>query len=101
MYRASTPTHRLGIPMSKNSLSDFLLTYADADTGEIILEFTMKDVRFEDEHYFIVTLTQEQTNKFSVGIAEVQMRVKGNNGRVIPSKVRYLDVHKVLNDEVL
>ena len=101
MYRASTPTHRFGIPMSRESIADFLLTYADANTGEIIVEFTMKNAKFDDEHYFTVTLTQEQTNKFSTGIAEVQLRVKGKNGRVVPSKVRYLDVHKVLNDEVL
>jgi transcriptional/translational regulatory protein YebC/TACO1 len=101
MYRASTPTHKFRIPISRTAISDFLLTYADGDTGEVLLEFRMEDAVFETENTFSVTLTQEQTNAFKEGIAVVQLRVKSTNGKVLPSNRKYIDVRTVLNDEVI
>ncbi len=101
MYRASTPTHRIKLPMSKETIEDFLLTYADADTKETVVEFTIDDAVFADDNTFTVTFTQEQTNLFKEGAIEIQMRVKSKNGKVIPSKAIYRGVKDVLNDEVL
>ena len=101
MYRASTPTFKIGLPYSKENVQEIVLTFKQMDEDVVILEKRLADVEWTTGTKFQFTLNQEETNLFKFGKARVQARVKTQNGKVIPSKMYYIDVNDVLNDEVL
>lgn len=102
MYRASTPTHKFTIPFKQSEIAKMLITYGQQDdTNDIVLEKTLEDAVFISEDTFFITLTQEETSMFTRGMAKLQIRVKTKNGSSVPSKIYYIDVFDVLNDEVM
>ena len=98
MYRASTPTHKLRIPIQPELIADLKLTYTQ--NGKVILEKEKADMTNEGQ-VWSVTLTQEETNLFSADYALAQVRYLGTDGRSFPSKTFRLYVGAVLNDEVM
>lgn len=98
MYRASTPTHRLLIPIDPATIVKLKLTYSQHD--RIILEKTEADMTNEG-YIWTVELTQEETNLFEGAYADVQVRYLDSNGKSFPSKMFRLYVGNVLNDEVM
>lgn len=101
MYRASTPTFKIGLPYKRDNVQEIVLTFKQVDDEVVILEKRLEDVEWITDTKFQFTLSQEDTNLFEVGKARVHARVKTQNGKVIPSKMYYIDVNEVLNDEVL
>lgn len=101
MYRASTPTFKIGLPYQRDNVQEIVLTFKQVDDEVVILEKRLEDVEWITDTKFQFTLSQEDTNLFEFGKARVQARVKTQNGKVIPSKMYYIDVNEVLNDEVL
>ena len=98
MYRASTPTHYFNIPFPAEDIRAIKLTYAQ--NGSKILSKTMDDLTQEDG-FWKITLTQEETNKFIDAWASAQLRVLLQDGRSIPSDVFRIRVWDVLDDEVM
>lgn len=98
MYRASTPTHRLLIPIDPTTIVKLKLTYSQHD--RIVLEKTQADMT-NDGYIWTVTLTQEETNLFEGDSADAQIRYLDSNGKSFPSKKFRLYVGDVLNDEVM
>lgn len=99
MIRATTPTHRLELHTDVNYIDKILITYKQ--NGNVVLEKTEEDVDKGDE-WVKVNLTQEETKLFADYMpAEVQVRIKTNEGKVIASKVIKVTVGEVLNDEVM
>lgn len=79
-----------------------LITYGQKDnTNDNVLEKTLDDAVFVSDDTFFITLTQEETSLFTRGEAKLQIRVKTKSGTVVPSKVYYIKVLDVLNDEVM
>lgn len=86
------------LPFEAASLKDILVTYAQ--NGDTVLEKTMADMTADGDTW-TVTLTQEETNLFKPGYADVQLRVFTADEKSIPSRVMKLWVGAVLNDEVM
>lgn len=101
MYRASTPTFKIGLQYARDNIEEVVITFKQMEDDTVILEKRLEDVEWITEQKFQFTLTQEETNMFNFGNARVQARVKTMNGKVIPSKMYYINVNDVLNDEVL
>lgn len=101
MYRASTPTFKIGLKYARDNIEEMVITFKQMDDDVVILEKRMADVEWLTETKFQFALTQDETNMFKFGNARVQARIKTMNGKVIPSKMYYINVKDVLNDEVL
>lgn len=101
MYRGSTPTIKLNIK-------------SDVDFNQIdALEFTLNsnsnmkvatknDVDIDVENKTIsLALTQEDTLSFNVGIIEIQLRVKFNNGNAWVSPIKKTTMERIIKGGVL
>lgn len=99
MYRATTPTHIFDIGTEASALSKILITYKQ--NGSVILEKD-KDAVECDGNLVKVKLTQEETNLFQCNKnADVQIRIKTEDGTVMASSVMNIYVNEILNEEVL
>ena len=97
MIRTTTPTHvfQLNEPLSFEAIQ---LTYKQE--GDIILVKTEDDCTI-DGNTISVTLTQEETKKFSAGIAYAQIKAIDNSGNVIATNPVAIHVQEVLNEVLL
>ena len=100
MYRASTPTHYFTLPdeIVTSDIDELIITYAQG--AETVLEKRKDDVTIEGKEISF-RLTQEEANKFAPGSADLQIRLKMQNGTVIASKIYMIKTEDVLNDEVM
>lgn len=99
MFRGSTPTHTFQLPMPASSLTKIRITYSQF--GRTVLEKREADVSSE-ENTIKVTLKQEETLKFKWNEdAKIQVKVLTNIGTVLLSRIFTVNVHDVLNTEVL
>ena len=107
MFRASTPTHTFIFPSEVNptNCTKIQITYAQP-TGKgrcpekIILVKNKPDTTISGQRVS-VDFTQEEMNKFSEGIAEIQIRAKNDFDKVMPTQILKVKVKKVLNQEIL
>ena len=100
MFRASTPTHYFTLPdeIVTSDIDELIITYAQGE--ETVLEKRKDDVTIEGKEISF-RLTQEEANKFAPGFADLQIRLKMQNGTVIASKIYRIKTEDVLNDEVM
>lgn len=100
MFRATTPTHYFILPeeISTGDINDLIITYTQAD--KTVLEKRKDDVSISQQQISF-QLTQAESNAFAPGFANLQMRVKMNNGTVIASQIYRISTDEVLNDEVM
>lgn len=99
MIRGTTPTHTFRLSIDTSTITEVRITYAQL--GKMVIEKTEKGVKM-GEKSISLTLTQEESLKFSAGIdVEVQLKVLTNVGTVLASPVISLNVDKILNTEVL
>lgn len=99
MFRASTPTHEFILPMELMEIVEDVRICYEQKNEEVLLK-TLEDCKVEG-NVLRITLTQEEANLFSHGPAQVQLRVKTKEGKVIPSDVSTVVVRDVLDDEVM
>lgn len=101
MKRATTPTHTFTLPFNYDGVVDkLLLSYAQS--GNIVLEKTEKQVKVKNEKEIVVRLTQEETNLFSEDApVKIQMRILTIGGDAMASDPFLIQIEEVLNDEVL
>ena len=101
MYKTTTPDFNLIIPYDAEQVAEFRITLQQK--GKTIIEFTetSEQVTLEDR-LISFELTQEQTSIFVTRYPiHLQLRIRLNTGRVIASNVVHIDVHKVLNSDIL
>lgn len=103
MYRATTPTHTFKLPIETNTCSEILVSYKQKD---VVLEKHYQDGTLPDGmtlsgKNIVIILTQDETNQFKEGTAQVQIRVLTNGGSAMASQVFKLFVFDVINEEVL
>lgn len=110
MIRATTPTHKFIFPniLPINTLDKIQITYSQIigrghdREDSIVLEKNLEDIDIDTENNTItVNFTQEETNKFREGFAEIQIRAKREDGQVIASQIIKAKVKKTLNKEIL
>lgn len=104
MYRATTPKHIFTLPIPTSSCKDILITYAQ--NNKIVIEKHKDDGAIPsgmvlDGDDVIITLTQEETNKFKEKTATAQIRVLTNGGKVCASKRFTISVKGVDDDQIL
>ena len=102
IYRSTTPTIILNIKNEDFDLSLINICHVtlESESGQTSLRKTAPEIDVENKKISI-TLTQEETAKFSTGIVNVQLKIKLNNGTVIPSKIVKIDMKKILEEEFL
>lgn len=99
IQQGSTPTHEFELPFPTNLVENIIITYEQNDT--VIVEKKGDEV-IRDEYSVKASLTQEETLKFEKDkIVKIQLKVKTNEGEVIPSEIIYRRVSEVLNKEIL
>lgn len=99
MIRATTPEHSFNLNTDASELSKIQITYTQ--DGVTKLTKTKSDLTI-DGTWVSLTLTQEETKLFKADDdIELQIRYKTESGKVMASKVVYISVERVLNDEVL
>lgn len=103
MYRATTETHTFVLPIQTSTCDEILLTYRQ---GGVILDKhyengVLPDGMFLYGNRVYQSLTQEETDMFSEGFVDAQIRVLTNEGEAHASQIFKIYINKVLNDVVL
>lgn len=99
MYRATTPTFTLNLPIDTSSISSFVVSFAQG--GVVKLEKNKEDCACS-ENVISITLTEEESKLFSHKLTgQVQIRAKLSDDSVIASNVLDFNVHRVFNEEDL
>lgn len=99
MIRGTTPKHTFTIPFDTSTITDVRITYGQEDT--VLFTKKMADCVLEGKT-ISVTLTQEETLKFDASkLAQIQLKVKTNNGDVLSTDILVVYVGKCLDTEVM
>ena len=103
MFRVTTPTHTFIMPVDTSDCAEILLTYKQGDLSmsKHYENGIVPDGMTLDENQVIQTLTQEETKRFKVGFANVQIRVLLNNGKSYASQIFKVGINEVLNGAIL
>ena len=96
MRRATTPIYKFTFPFDLNAIDDVLITFRQ---GSRKLSKSLADGTISGKVLGIV-LSEEETNTFSPGNAEVQARCV-KDGVVMASDVAALKIRPVLDDRIL
>ena len=105
MYRATTPLHTFVFDVNPTeTFKTILITYAQ--DNQIILEKGKEDLSVtasgESEYEASLRLTQEETKLFNnKSSVKVQVRALTYDDEAVASAKMTVQVHDVLNDEVL
>jgi hypothetical protein len=102
MYRSTTPTLILKI---KNENFDFETikechVTIESESKQTELLITNPTIDSENRR-IMITLTQEQTLKFNVGIIKVQLKIKLKSGAVIPSVIVKTTMKEILEEAIM
>jgi len=111
MFRATTPKQVFIFDLNPAMFARILITYAQGD--EIILEKNENDLTVEEEidnggsitgYKAWFRMTQEEANMFKARSTKkvyVQVRALTFSGEALASRIEQVNVHDVLNEEVL
>ena len=104
MIRGTTPTHifKTNADLSEG-VSELYITY---EQGTTVVEKTLSDCTIDTEDgvsSITVTLTQNETLSFADSgyVADVQIRVKFNDGTALASNILRVPISKILKDGVI
>ena len=97
MYQATTPTHTFNLPFDALSITKLILTYQQ--NHRTVITKTEQDVALIGKT-LSVTLTQEETKRFSKIPAFVQLRCRVGD-KVMASQILKINVHESLNREAI
>lgn len=103
MYRTTTPTHVLVLPIQTSTCDDILLTYKqnDIELDKHYENGILPEGMALEGNRVYQALTQEETNMFQGGWVNIQIRVLTNEGKSYASQVFRERVDKVLDDVIL
>ena len=102
MTRVTTPTHTFRLPEDVDSYGKVEITYVQSGVKiEKLYEGEEVDWASVSGRVIAVTLTQEETKRFTAGKSvDVHIRVKTSSGKVLPSKHFIIDIEQT-NSEVI
>lgn len=98
IIRATTPSFIFKLPFDTSTVKELLITFSQC--GRKILNKKDADVVFDEDKIKFV-LTQNETNLFNKGPAQIQCRVTKTNNGVYASSVIDCVVMEVLNDSIM
>lgn len=101
MIQYTTPTFTFDISLPTSAIADIEVTFKQANTGIEIQKELVRDNLTIIDGKLNVTLTQEETGKFSVGSCQVQMRILTSDGKVLASEIARVKVEPSLSSDVL
>lgn len=97
MLRGTTQTLTFTLP-EKIDMETLYISFAQND--DIVLEKELGDVLLDGTN-IILPLSQEDTLKFIVGTATIQIRLRDTNGNALASNPMYIQVEKIYKDGVI
>lgn len=100
--RTSTPDHEFELPFAYEELSEKLII-SYSQNGEVVLEFTEKDIGTSVEisgNIIIVSLSQEDTEKFEPGEVIGEIKTWTKNGKSLISEDIPMYVKQVRNERI-
>lgn len=97
MYRYTTPTIVLRLPISTDIIEEAYYTLKQDD---VIVEKTLESMTKEDNE-LRVWLSQEDTGKFHFGAVTMQLRIRDVNGNAYASQKQQMPVETVLKEGVI
>lgn len=102
IYRGTTPTimvHLRNIDFDMSDIEKCQVTLED-DRGRNQKVFN--DPTIDEENKTIsIELSQADTLSYDYGMLNLQIRIKLENGRVVPTKIYSLKMGRTLNEEIL
>lgn len=100
MIRGTTPTHVFTLgDFDSSRIKEIRVTYQQR--RKTIIEKTQDDATIENNQV-IVTLSQEETLKFSTSdYVDVQLKVLLNDGKVLANDIITISADRILNEEIL
>lgn len=101
MIQYTTPTFTFDINVPENVIADIEVTFKQANIGTEIQKELVRDNLSIIDNKLNVTLSQEETGKFSVGSCQVQMRILTSDGKVLASEIARIKVEPSLSSDVL
>lgn len=103
MYRGTTATNTFTLPfyMEIADLSAVYVSYSQ--NGKVVVEKALNDLSISTKENLIITvsLTQEDTLKFSEGKVKIQIRLKTTTGAAMASDVITTYANEILKDGVI
>ena len=103
MYRTTTPTHTIVLPIQTSTCDEILLTYKqnDIELDKHYENGVLPDGMTLNGNKVYQVLTQEETNMFNGGWVNIQIRVLTNEGKSYASQIFRERMDKVLDDVIL
>ena len=103
MYRATTAEHTFTMPEDTSVYDIIQITYKQRAKKLVktLIEGREASGIMAVGDTVLVTLTQEETRRFSVGKATVQVRVLRSDGKAYASEEFIIDVKGVNNEDIL
>ena len=98
MYRGSTPTNTFTSKLDLSTADVVYITYTQDNV--VIVEKNKSDCTF-GEGTVSVTLSQQDTLKFSVRAVEIQIRARFADSRAVVSNIIQTTADRVLKDGVI
>lgn len=98
MIKGTTPTHIYTLPFDTSLVKSVRITYAQS--GKVILTKETDKCTLEGNKV-VITLTQEETLKFSTEIVQIQVRVLTLGNEALSSHVYRKGIYECLDGEVL
>jgi hypothetical protein len=96
--RGTTPTHTFELPIALDFVRDLTITYKQ--NGEVLVKRRLEDCDIH-ENIVAVTLDQQESLSFLPNeIAEVQLKLLTEGGRVVASPTYRIAVEDALDTEV-
>lgn len=103
MIRGTTPTltWKITSELDFNTITEVWITMANFDTEETF-EYSASEVAIDPELKTIsVSLTQEDTLKFSDGEVELQLRLLDDKGMSYATEIYVTEMKRILKDGVI
>lgn len=103
MVRVTTPVHTFTLPFDTSLCDAIEVVYKQFykklvkryENGKLPdgMELNGKDI--------VITLSQEETGRFSKGTAKIKIRVLTKSGRVLPSDEMEIDIEDTFSEDIL
>ena len=103
MYRVTTPTHTLTLPINTSDCAIIQVAYQQGETKlmKVYDDGIVPDGMTLDGKKVIVRLTQAETKAFKKGKVSLQVRVLTNGGDAYASEKFAVAVLDVINEDIL
>ncbi len=99
IIRGTTPSLAFALPFEAALVSDFFLTFKQAENEKYTLDKSIKDAAVYSKTV-VISLSQTDTLKLYPGVCEMQVRLKAE-GELYASPVMRIKIADVLKNEVI